>query len=145
MIATRADLARHFRFITGTAIAVLIATFLYGAPPAHAADHWSGVWETHHKFSDPKLRLELDERKGPDRLTGRYENTDGSRGTVKGEVTKVAGDQVWTGNFKDDGENLGKFRVVLLADNASFAGWFKICDDGDCSKKYKWTGDRVGG
>ena len=58
-------------------------------------------------------------------------------------VTKVDGDQVWTGNFKDDGENLGKFRVILLADNASFAGWFRICDDGECSKKYKWTGDRV--
>ncbi len=143
MISSCAVLARLFRFIIGTAAAVLIATMLYVAPPADAApDHWSGVWHTHHKFSDPRLLLELEERKGPDRLSGRYENTDGTRGNVKGEVTKVDGDQVWTGNFKDDGENLGKFRVVLLADNASFAGWFRICDDGECSKKYKWTGDR---
>ena len=142
MISTFADPARHVRLIIGAAAAaVLFAICVYAAPAAHAADHWSGRWHTHHKFSDPVLRLELEQKKGPDLLSGKYENTDGTRGTVKGEVTKVDGDQVWTGKFKDDGVNQGRFRVVLLADNASFAGWFRVCDEGECSKKYKWTGE----
>lgn len=143
MISTCADLARHFRFIIGTAAAVLVSTLVF-APAAEAADNWSGIWITHHKFSDPRLKLDLDPQKGPDELDGKYTNSDGSTGRLNGEVTKGGGEEVWTGRFDDDeGPGKGKFRIVLQSDKVSFIGWFQVCQKGECSKKYKWTGEHA--
>ena len=122
---------------------ILVASFLF-APPAHAADNWSGVWHTEHKFGSPKLKLDLDKEKGPDHLDGTYKNSDDTKGKIWGEVSKSGGEEVWEGRFKDNnGNSKGKFHIVLKSDKVSFKGWFKTCGNFVCSEKYKWTGEHA--
>ncbi len=143
MTTTCADLARHFRFIIGTAAAVLVTSLVF-APAAQAADNWSGIWITHHEFSDPRMKLDLDPQKGPDELDGKYTNTDGSKGKLNGEVVKRSGEEIWTGTFNDnEGPGKGKFRIVLQSDKVTFVGWFKVCAGGECGEKHTWTGEHA--
>lgn len=143
MFARHTRPARRSATVALAASSVVFAGLLV-APPAHAADNWSGIWDTHQRFSDPRLRLDLDPERGPDNLDGTYRNSDGSRGRLNGEVTKGGGEEVWTGTFHDNvGGGHGKFHVVLQSDKVSFKGWFRICDDGSCGQKYTWTGEHA--
>lgn len=143
MSITSAGQARRLRILATTFATLLVASVLFAAP-AQAADSWSGVWNTTHKFGTPKLNIELDKDKGPDTLEGTYKNDSGTKGKIWGEVERDGGAQVWTGRFKDnDGASKGKFRVVLQSDQVSFKGWFKTCGSVGCSEKYDWTGEHA--
>lgn len=143
MSITSAGRARKLRTMTLAIVTMLAASVLL-APPAQAADNWSGVWNTTHKFGTPRLDIELDKEKGPDTLAGTYKNDSGTKGKIWGEVVKDGGEEVWVGRFRDnDGASKGKFRVVLQSDAVSFKGWFKACGNVGCSEKYTWTGEHA--
>lgn len=131
--------------ITVGAMATALVTSVLFAAPAHAADNWSGVWNTHHQFDDVTMKLDLDKQKGPDDLDGTYKNaSDGRTGKLNGTVSKSSGEEVWSGKFRDDdGASKGKFHITLQSDKVSFKGWFKICYTFTCSEKYKWTGEHA--
>ncbi len=148
MSTTSAGRTRNLRTLTphvsvlGAVLSLLAGLLL--APPAHAADSWSGIWTTEHKFGTPTLDIELTKDKGPDTLKGRYTNSDGTTGKIVGTVEKDGGEQVWSGKFKDDsGASVGKFSVKLQSDQVSFKGWFKTCGSLLCSEKYKWKGEHA--
>lgn len=128
--------------VLGAALALVAGLLL--APPAQAADSWSGIWTTVHKFGTPTLDIELKKDKGPDTLKGTYTNSDGTTGKITGTVEKDGSTQVWSGKFKDDsGNSVGKFSVKLQSDEVSFKGWFKTCGSFVCSEKYKWKGEHA--
>lgn len=132
---------RARRITTGLALALTMGALL--APPAMAADNWSGIWNTAHKFGTPKLKLDLVRQSGADRVEGIYKDNGRIIGDIWGELSEHR--TVWSGRFKDregDGSK-GKFAITLQGDQVSFRGWFKTCGRVLCSERYRWTGEHA--
>jgi hypothetical protein len=127
------------------AVGVALGTVAVVVPPAMAADNWSGIWHTKHKFGTPKLKLDLNREPGPDRVEGIYKDNGRKIGDIWGDLSEHR--TVWSGRFKDtngDGSK-GRFTVNLQSDQVSFKGGFKTCGITGlgCSERYKWTGEHA--
>jgi hypothetical protein len=143
MTRNSGPLARRLRFAVAVGCVLAMAAVL--APAASAADNWSGIWNTKHKFGTPKLKLDLDRQRGPDRVEGIYKDNGRKIGNIWGDLSDHR--KVWSGRFKDtngDGSK-GKFSVTLKSDEVSFDGWFKTCGiTGQfCSERYDWKGEHA--
>jgi hypothetical protein len=124
---------------------LVLASAAVLASPASAADNWSGIWHTEHKFGTPRLKLELDRQRGPDRVEGIYKDNGRKIGDIWGDLSDHR--TVWSGRFKDtngDGSK-GRFTVNLQSDQVSFKGGFKTCGitGFGCSERYRWTGEHA--
>ena len=142
---TRNPWASDTRMRFGLALGVVVATAAVIAPQASAADNWSGTWNTSHKFGTPKLKLDLDHQRGPDRVEGIYKDNGRKIGDIWGDLSEQK--TVWSGRFKDtngDGSK-GRFTVSLQSDQVSFIGGFKTCGMTGlgCSERYRWTGEHA--
>ncbi len=121
--------------------------FLALAELADAADPWSGVWNTQHRFGNPQLDLAVVNQDGEYLVKGSFSDDSGERlGFIRGEVSQSGqGDEVWAGSFRNIGdgssESRGRFSVALQSDQASFSGWYRNCSSISCSKRYRWTGE----